>query len=312
MSSVALLCFTITLNAKLTRPEPDLKFIDNGTMKIGMDRSMGASVSWLSWKEHAENSINIHDPGRLLQQSYYAGKMLKRIDDGQSKNWSPWSWNPIQGGGVNSWARVTKFEKKGETMLFAETIPKLWDMANEEADAVMMQSCEYEPNMPNAVVVHNRFICKRKENDIWGDEALRRHQELPACYFTRQFDDFKTYEGNGKWQTVTQKPGPPWGRATPKLNAMACFNAQGQGIGIFSPVADQHWNFGPVGNNVKAKPTDGHCVHMAPIATVRLGPKSVLEYRYWIVVGNKAEITQRFDQLLKQYSNEKLKLTESE
>ena len=300
------------LGAKPERPKPDIKFIDNGSVKIGIDRSMGASVTWLSWKGHPENSINIHDPGRLLQQSYYAGRMLERIKDGQSKSWSPWSWNPIQGGGVNSWARVTKFEKKGEEMLFAETIPKLWDMADEEAEAVLEQSCEYEAGMPNVVVVRNKFTCKRKANDIWGDEALPRHQELPACYFTRQFDDFKTYEGGGKWQAVSQRPGPPWGRTTPKLNAMACFNDKGQGIGIFSPVANQHWNFGPVGNNVKAKPTDPHCVHMAPIAMVKLGPKSVLEYRYWIVVGDRDEVTRRFDELVKRYGDEKLKLTEGE
>ncbi|MEK6232921.1 MAG: hypothetical protein N2A42_13825 [Luteolibacter sp.] len=45
-------------------------------MKIAIDRSMAAAVTWLSWKNHPENSINIHDPVRLLQQSYYAGKRL--------------------------------------------------------------------------------------------------------------------------------------------------------------------------------------------------------------------------------------------
>jgi len=45
-------------------------------VKIAIDRSMAAAVTWLSWKNHPENSINIHDPVRLLQQSYYAGKRL--------------------------------------------------------------------------------------------------------------------------------------------------------------------------------------------------------------------------------------------
>jgi hypothetical protein len=298
------------LQAKPQRPKPDLKYIDNGVMKIGIDRSMGASVTWLSWKGHTENSINIHDPGRLLQQSYYAGNKLERLNDGQSKHWSPWVWNPIQGGGVNSWARVSKFEKRGEQALYAETIPKLWDMANEEAEAVMLQLCKFEKGMSNVITVRNWLVCNRKNGDRWGDKALPRHQELPACYFTRQFDDFQVYNGAGKWKTVTQKQGPPWGRVTSKLNAMACFNSDGQGIGIFSPTADQHWNFGPVGKaNDKSKPTDSSCVHIAPIGTVPLGPKSVLEYRYWLVVGNKAEIAQRFDQLMKTYKGEKLKLT---
>lgn len=306
-----MLALAVSVDAAPKRPKPDIKSIDNGTVKIGMDRSMGASVTWLSWNGHPENAVNIHDPGRLVQQSYYAGKTLDRQKDGQSKHWSPWSWNPIQGGGVGSWAKVTKFEKTGEEKLFATTIPKLWDMADEEAEALMHQKCEFEPNMPNVVVVRNQLVCKRKEDDIWG-KAVPRHQELPACYFTRQFDQFKTYEGKGEWKAVTQKPGPPWGKTTPKLNAMACFNDKGQGIGIYSPVADQHWNFGPVGNKKNAKPTDPHCVHMAPIATVKLGPKSVLDYRYWIICGSGQEIAKCFDRLIAKYGGEKLSLTEGD
>jgi arylsulfatase A-like enzyme len=55
--------------------------------------------------------VNSADPGRLIQQSYYAGKRLDRKADGQSKSWSPWTWNPIQGGGVSSWARVNDFKR---------------------------------------------------------------------------------------------------------------------------------------------------------------------------------------------------------
>ena len=213
---------------------------------------------------------------------------------------------------MHSWARVTKFGKDGERRLFAATVPKLWDMADEEAEALMHQACEFESGMPNMVVVRNRLVCNRDENDAWG-KAVPRHQELPACYFTRQFDDFQIYDGNSKWRTVTQKPGPPWGRTNPKFKAMACFNGEGQGIGIYSPTADAHWNFGPVGGNKdKASATDSSCVHLAPIGTVPLGSKSVLEYRYWIVCASKAEIGNRFEQLRQQYKNEKLQLTEGE
>lgn len=307
-AAVAVLCMVPTVEAKPARPKPDVQQIDNGTVKIGVDRSMGASITWLSWKGHPDNAINLHDPGRLLQQSYYAGNSLERIAEGQSKHWSPWTWNPIQGGGVNSWARVTKLEKIGEEKLISETVPKLWDMADEEAEALMLQLCEFESRMPNAVVVRNRLICKRGKNDRWG-EAQPRHQELPAAYFARDFDEFLIYEGNSRWQAVTQEPGPPWGRAHPKLKAMACFNPEGQGIGIFSPAADGHWNFGPVGGKKKTvKPTDASCVHLAPIGTVALGPRSVLEYRYWIVCGSKAEIALGFDQLMGRYRNDKIRM----
>ncbi len=296
------------LHARPERPKPELLFIENAAMKIGIDRSMGASITWLSWKNHPENIINIHDPGRLLQQSYYAGKTLDRQAEGQSKSWSPWSWNPIQGGGVMSWARVTRFEKSENRMLIAETIPKLWDMPDEEAEAVMFQSTEFEPAMPNVVRIRNRLVCKRRNGDRWG-EAVPRHQELPACYFTSGFRHVESYLGDGKWRSERQPPGPPWGRATPPLNVMACFNDKGQGVAVFSPVANSHWNFGPHRPYTpSAKPEDGPCVHLAPIATVPLGPQSALEYRYWMVVGTKDQITKQIEALLARYPDEKLSL----
>ncbi len=308
---IALLLPTF-LEAEPARPKPDLLSIDNQVTKIGIDRSMGAAITWLSWKNNPENIINIHDPGRLLQQSYYAGENLDRKADGQSKDWSPWTWNPIQGGGVMSWARVTKFQKFGDQQLYSETVPKLWDMPNEEAEALMQQSSKFMKDMPNVIEVQNRLICKRNENDRWGD-AVPRHQELPACYFTSKFRNVEMYLGNAKWEAVKLAPGPPWGQAHPKLNIMACFTDDGQGIAVFSPTATEHWNFGPCGKyNPNSKPTDDACMHMAPIGTVKLGPKSTLKYRYWMITGNKAEIEARLDALLESYKDEKFEVTENE
>jgi hypothetical protein len=307
---VVVVAFTTSLVAAARADEDNLTRIDNGTASIGIDRKMGGSITWLSWQAHPGNTINIHDPGRLIQQSYYAGKKLDRTADGQSKNWSPWTWNPIQGGGVGSWARVTKLEKKPEA-IFCETIPKLWDMPNEEAAAVMRQWTGFEPGMPNVIVVRCEFESRRKPGDRWGDNPVPLHQELPACYFTRSFGTVKTYLGNGKWRNEEQPPGPPWGRAEPPKNVMACFDAAGQGIAVYSPVATQHWNFGPHGKGVSADPKGSPCMHVAPLSTVRLTPKSRLRFRYWLVVGTEAAMIPRLDALLKTYSDEQLDLTDA-
>lgn len=308
----ALMLLDASLEAKPRQPKPDALFIDNGVAKVGIDRSMGAAITWLSWKGNPGNAINIHDPGRLLQQSYYAGKTLDRKADGQSKSWSPWSWNPIQGGGVNSWARVTDFRRIGDGRLHSETVPKLWDMPNEEAEAVMEQSTEFVAGMPNVVMVSNRLTCKREKGDRWGD-AVPRHQELPACYFTSRFRNVEMYLGEGKWEGVKQPTGPPWGKAEPPLNIMACFADDGQGIAVFSPASDKHWNFGPHGKyDPEAKPADGPCMHLAPIGVAKLGPQSILEYSYWIILGDKPEIEPRLKALLAEHKDEKLKVADPE
>jgi hypothetical protein len=89
----------------------ELLLLDNGTVKVGIDRAKGAAITRLSSAAYPKNLVNSADPGRLIQQSYYAGLRLDRKAEGQSKAWSPWSWNPIQGGGVGSWARVTEFRR---------------------------------------------------------------------------------------------------------------------------------------------------------------------------------------------------------
>jgi hypothetical protein len=93
----AMLCCLIGADALLAA---DLLTIDNGSAKVGIDREKGGAITWLSSPAYSQNIVNIADPGRLIQQSYYAGRRLDRTQEGQSKSWSPWSWNPIQGGGV--------------------------------------------------------------------------------------------------------------------------------------------------------------------------------------------------------------------
>lgn len=286
----------------------DLLTVETTSMKIGIDRDKGASITWLSWKNYPQNTINSADPGRLIQQSYYAGQSLDRQADGQHKSWSPWNWNPIQGGGVGSWARVTEFKRLDPLTLYGETVPKLWDMPDEEAAALMKQWTGFEPDMPNVAVVRCEVICKREENDRWGP-AKPAHQEIPACYFTANFSQAKSYLGGGKWRDESQAPGPPWGRTQPPLNAMAFFEKGGQGIAVFSPSATQKWNFGPHGTGLSDDPAAGPCMHVAPLDKVKLGPKSTYKFRYWMAVGTETELVARLDELLKKYSAERAELT---
>lgn len=309
MSGLAHTAERSTPNVAPTR-EAELLLLDNGTVQIGIDRSKGASITWLSWADNPKNTVNSADPGRLIQQSYYAGRSLDRTAEGQSKSWSPWTWNPIQGGGIGSWAKVTEFKRLNDHTLYGETIPNLWDMPDEPADAIMRQWTSVEPGMSNVVVVRCEFISKRETNDRWGPAAVRP-QEVPACYFTRNFNVFKSYLGDDDWRNETQPPGPPWGTARPPLNAMAVFNTDGQGVAVFSPTATEHWNFGPHGGGKTDSPSAGPCVHVAPITRVNMGPRSIFRYRYWLVVGSESEISQHLDVLLDKYSAEKAELVET-
>jgi len=192
--------------------------------------------------------------------------------------------------------------------LHTETIPKLWDMPDEEAAAVMRQWTAFEPQMTNVIVVRCELFCKRAPGDRWGP-ARPTPQEIPACYFTRKFSRFKSYLGGGRWRDETQPPGPPWGKAEPPRKAMACFAAGGQGIAVFSPTATQPWNFGPHGGGASDDPAAGPCVHIAPIDRVLLGPQSTYRHRYWLIVGTAEQIAARLDALWEEYYSERAQLT---
>jgi hypothetical protein len=270
--------------------------LDNGVIQVGVDSQKGAAITWLSMKAYPKNCVNVADPGRLIQQSYYAGEILDRAEEGQSKAWSPWSWNPIQGGGVSSWARVLEIQKVDQDVLYTATIPKLWDMPDEEAEAVMRQWTQISSDMVNVVVVRCEFQSQRQSDDRWGP-AVPRHQEIPALYFTRNFADVRSYLGEGRWRQESQPPGPPWGKCNPPRKAMAVFEPGGSGVAIFSPAATQEWNFGPHGLGTSDDPQAGPCMHVAPLDRVALGPQSLYRYQYWMVLGNEAEIAERLDQL---------------
>lgn len=273
-----------------------LETLDNGTVRVGIDTAKGGAIAWLSWRGHPGNAVNVHDSGRLIQQSYYAGASLERRAHGQHEAWSPWPWNPIQAGGVASWARVTRFERTAAGELTCDTVPKLWDMPDEEADALIRQSTSLHPTLANVVVLRCEIECRRREGDRWGT-AVPRHQELPACYFTRSFGTIKTYSGDGRWQEERIPAGPPWGRVKPPRAVVACFDAAGQGVAIVSPEAKEPWNVGPHGGGASDDPAADPCMHVAPIATARLGPRSVLRFHAWLVVGDERAIKAAVDEV---------------
>jgi hypothetical protein len=282
--------------------------INNGIMQVGIDRNKGGAITWVSSQRHPGNFVNLHDPGRLIQQSYYAGRGLDRKAEGQSPAWSPWTWNPIQGGGVESWARVTEFTRTDDGTLYAATVPKLWDMPSEEAAATMRQWLGFEPGLPNVVVVTCQFESERTAPDRWGP-AVPHSQEIPACYFIRKLSRVMSYVGEGRWRDEVQPPGPPWGRCDPPLKTVALVGEEGYGVAVFSPAANETWNFGPHLTGQSDDPGAGPCMHVAPLERVALGPRSFYRYRYWLMVGTRDELARTADLLWQKYQNERSQLT---
>lgn len=301
----ALACASACFASQLEAAPPataasDVWLLDSGTVQVGIDRLKGGAISWLSSSVHPSNLVNIHDPGRFIQQSYYAGLRLDRADEGQSPAWSPWRWNPIQCGSFASWARVTQIQRLKDGVLFTASVPKLWDMRDEEASATMQQWTYFEPGMPHVIAVRCRFESNRDELDRWGP-ALRLPQEVPACYFVRHLDRVFSYLGHGMWRAEAEQPGPPWSHCNPPRRTLALLDEHGFGVAIFSTGATGRWSYGPHGPGNSDLSTDNTCMHISPLALATLGAHSTYEYRYWLIVGTQDEIAKAADVLWAKY-----------
>ncbi len=293
--------------------ETNRGWLDNGVIRVGIDKHYGGAIVYASGAGSTENLINIHDKGRQIQQSYYAGRSLDRTAAGQSPHWNPWPWNPVQAGNFEGDASIVlHFEaRQNSTVLFSQCQPRLWDMNEELASCHFSQSMQFEAGMDNVVCVSNTINCFRDPNDLWGPPAPRS-QELPAVYAIRKLSRMVIYDGDRPWTNDTLTPvqyGPEdtwiWTRQKPTEPWAACVDPVTQrGLGVYSPAGTGNtWNMGWVG------PAEGTeyspaTMHFAPLASWSLAPDSRRIYRYWIILGDLEEIRRRAYQLHTRYPNE--------
>ena len=268
--------------------------LDNGTIRLEARYSNGGSLAHFS-PQGGDNLINIYDQGRLIQQSYYAGDRLDRQSEGQSPNWTPWRWNPIQGGdsalNTSEVLEITRSEFGGG--IYTQTTPLLWDMTTaEKAQCQMDQWNEIEAGMPNVVRVTCRLVVNRDPNDAWNT-VVNTYQELPATYWIRSLSKAVSYVDSAPWtgDDVTELSyalGSPWVKAYPSEDWIAMVDpSDDTGVGLYSPIGDPstHWWFGATGNP-PGGPTDAPTMHMAALANVPMSRQHVLIYRYWLVYGD--------------------------
>jgi hypothetical protein len=291
--------------------EGDRGWLDNGTAKIAVDKRYGGAIVYASPSQSNENMINLHDKGRQIQQSYYAGKSLDRKAEGQSPHWSPWAWNPVQAGNFEGDASIVlAFETADNgSAVCTRCRPRLWDMNEEPAQCYFSQRMEFEEGMNNVVCVTSTIECFRDKEDRWGPPTPL-HQELPAVYAIRNLSRMVIYDANEPWThdalTVVQYGKEDtwiWTRQKPTEPWAACVHPQTHiGLGVYSPEGrNSTWNMGwtgqePAGTEYSAAP-----MHFAPLAEWTLDWSTRRSWRYWIIIGHLDDIRSRVYQLHERY-----------
>lgn len=67
----------------------DWIWLGNRSFRVGLLRSSGGAIGWISPPGGERSVVNSFDRGRLVQQSWYGD------EDGSDWNGRPWRWNPV-------------------------------------------------------------------------------------------------------------------------------------------------------------------------------------------------------------------------
>ena len=253
-------------------------FLDNGVIRVGVKKTAGAAIGWLSRSGSNQNYLDHWDEGRFIQQSYYGEK------DGSIWGKKPWSWNPVQGGDYQGHpAKVLEFTNT-LTTLQAQICPRNW------AGGQLLTNCEMEETIRlEGAVAIVKFGFRYHGTNA---QPVRSH-EVPASFINPAFGTMVIYQGNHPWSggalTRSQPGWPNEGRKIPE-GWVAWVNAQNTGVGIFSPVAKEMTCY-RFGASPQAK---GACSYSAPLVKFAVTPGMHFEYELALTLGTPEEMRAEF------------------
>ena len=270
---------------------PDIQFIENAHIRVGITRKWGGAITHVSIPG-GENIINSHDLGRQIQQSYYSGPPNYRKEGKEkSKEWDAFPWNPIQtGDAYRNGSKVVDVRIRGNS-LYVKTIPMLWPMNNDPGECTMETWITLSPERA-AFTYKARLTNQRSDKTQYKGGA----QEVPAVYVNGPYHHLMTYTGDKPFTGDAlrelrndHKEGWPWVNSLPTEGWAALVNDATFGIGVIvkSPL-EFHGGF--YGKRGVGGETDASTGYMSPIASEILDHNVIFDYGAEFVVGSITEI----------------------
>lgn len=269
-------------------PEPRMSWLDNGSIRVGVDLNLGGAITWLSRSGDATNLINSFDWGRQVQMSYYAGPVPFIVGEKRpSKYWEGLGWNPIQVGDAYRHRSSLLEQQNDGRALYVKCIPMQWPLENVPGECTFESWLELEGA---AVHARCRLVNARTDHTLYP----ARTQELPAVYTNGPWHRIISYTGAKPFtkDAVTQleaKPPPQWNGWDATENWSALVDQSGWGLGVWNPGC-VHFKGGFNGQPGAGGPKDNACGYLAPERHEILDHNITHEYRYDLVLGTVDEI----------------------
>ena len=291
------LCGLNTLVGQALASAPEMTFLDNGEVRIGMDLALGGAVTFISSKDHPGNIINSADLGRQIQMSHYSGPWPYEVGGKKpNKAWAGLGWNPIQTGDCyGNPSKVVEHRNDGQ-QLYIKCVPMQWPLNNVPGDCVFETWTGLE-----GPVIHMRFRCTNRRSDQTAYRPCP--QELPAVYTISKLCRLMSYTGDKPFaqDTLTQvtndwrKPWP-WTRFVATERWAALVDDGGWGLGVFKDDGGE-FHGGIYGEARSDDPKDGSTAYVAPIHVENFDYNIVYEHRTAFVVGSLADIRKRCNEM---------------
>lgn len=270
------------------QPAPQMSWLDNGAIRLGVDLQLGGAITWLSRSGDTTNLINSFDWGRQVQMSYYAGPVPFIVGGKHpSKYWEGLGWNPIQVGDTYRHRSGLLEQRNDGHALYVKCIPMQWPLDNVPGECTFESWLELE-----GPVVHARcrLVNARTDHTLYP----ARTQELPAVYTNGPWHRIISYTGGKPFtnDSVTQleaQPPPHWNAWDATENWSALVDDHGYGLGVWNPGCVRFVG-GFAGKPGAGGPQDNPCGYLAPQRWEILDHNITHDYRYDLVLGSVEEI----------------------
>lgn len=260
------------------------EYLDNGVVRIGVDRSRGAAIGYFGDAKTQRNLLNHNDEGRFIQQSYYGDK------DGSMWGKNPWTYNPVQGGSYKGEDATTLDFKKTNNQLYAKVEPLNWANAKRCPEAIMQEW----------ITLDGPIAKIRMRMDYTGPtQQHKAHQEMPAMFVDYALPNL-VMEKDGKLIRKIPEELNKAGVQTVEYDTgwLAYVDDKDFGIGIYTPGTNTSVCYRYRGNG-RTGPTGSACSYLAPVRSLQLTKDLVVDYELYLTIGTIEEIRSRFAKLPK-------------
>ena len=265
-------------------------YLDNGTMKVGLETKWGGTIVEVVW--HGMNFVNDFDPGRDIQVAFYDGNPYSPCDDCAGAN----GWNPVQGGDHYKNGSPVVEQTLGQDSIYIKTLPYHWVPENKggskeqpaPGDVFVEQWVSFLPAIPFGVKVHYKITHFGK------DQHTYTFQEFPAVYVDWKFSRFVYYGGEAPWTNapVSFSTMPDLPKSSPQMYAPELWGGfiNNDDIGLVVFVPGQYPYVGGFSRPPTTPNSGAH--YFSPHVPFSFGPNSVLEDDVYLFAGDYRQARQ--------------------